>query len=496
MTNLLDKIFWKDIKELNTIGLNIFYDISKQVRSKQKDGLEDYENLFLIFFHDIQRLLSACLQRNYELKNEHLRIKKFNNFNQKDFPFFDYQNLLEEKIDINQKKILKDEFHYRISFFHKIINFASCFFDKRLLYMNTHLDTRDILSFFLKRRVGIFFANSQKLFATDKMFSGIEEIKTYIIDYLRDYEIVIQGLDELVESYFLQYLTKEQVLYNQDLVILGTLGKTANRLIACNAARQGLKVMMLRHGESDGVIDEPIMGYCEQSFADYFVCFGNFDIESIQNSNFLEGHGKKRSTNIINTNSEIIKRIYSSKIISPISNNLKDLKITFVPTFTGGFNTYLPYRYIPENYRNQFFIYLKELLPSMKFKSHIKDKEGLLEIFESKDLLDMTLIQSLKYTDVFIFDYVSTAFSEIAATDKQIIFLDIGARNLTKKGIKLISERCHYIDLQSVGFGSLQETLEKLELTKKINNFSEEFSLINSNEHALETIFKKIKHVL
>jgi hypothetical protein len=47
--------------------------------------------------------------------------------------------------------------------------------------------------------------------------------------------------------------------------------------------------------------------------------------------------------------------------------------------------------------------------------------------------------------DVFVFDYLSTAFSLAAATSKPIIYLDIGLRNLAAQAMEAVQDRCIYV---------------------------------------------------
>lgn len=496
MINSFNEKFWNLNDHLNQIGVESYNAINNKVIDEKNNGIKDFENLYYIFFHDIQRLITSCLQRKFELENPELLIHELENHSQLEFPFFDYESILNQSIDLRKKVIYKSSFHFRTKFTYKLINLISRLFSKKIMYLSSSLETKEVIKKFLLNKVGVKFAYSRKLYLPDKS-KKINELVMFVINYLEKSSVKIHGARELLIEYFDSYISNKQEIYNVNLLIVGTLGKTHSRLIASNAKRQGIKVMMIRHGESDGVLDEPIMGYCEQSFADIFACFGKFTVDDINKSKYLKGLDETNKQIIIQTNSDLVCRNLSKKKIKKIDSEIIDLRPVFVPTSFSGFNTYLPYRYVPRNFRDNFYKHLKQIIPNLKFKVHIKDTENTLSsLFQESDLISMPLNKSLDYADVFIFDYFSTAFTEIASTDKQIIYIDIGGNHLTEKGLIFLKNRCHYIDARSVGMSALHDAILNIKFISLENGFSNEFSLIDSNEKRLETVFRESQNNL
>ena len=88
--------------------------------------------------------------------------------------------------------------------------------------------------------------------------------------------------------------------------------------------------------------------------------------------------------------------------------------------------------------------------------------------------------------DVFVFDCVSTAFTIAAATEKPIIYFDIGLRNFSPRGRQAVQDRCIWIEADP-GATSAKELLERVvaqQDVEKHNSFSGCFSLAGADENS------------
>ena len=77
-------------------------------------------------------------------------------------------------------------------------------------------------------------------------------------------------------------------------------------------------------------------------------------------------------------------------------------------------------------------------------KKHPKEEPDLPTPF--RRVITGSLVDCLTMADVFIFDVISTAFNIAAATNKPIIYFDIGVRNIHHAVLPHLKERAIWID--------------------------------------------------
>ena len=215
------------------------------------------------------------------------------------------------------------------------------------------------------------------------------------------------------------------------------------RLNAVNALKRGNYVFLLSHGlHSSHAIDEPIVGYAERSYCHAEIGYGR-DLTVAQSYNssltppcdFLA-----RSANAIMS----LRNGAGSCNIYLASSIGTDPKILYVPTSLTGMKNYLPFRNIPERLYLAWQHSLAEAIPRMAIKPHPKQTDEAAYNFsyvETGKLSDV-----IHQYDLIVFDYVSSAFAEVVASDKAVMYLDTGGRNLSKQALAAIQARCHYVD--------------------------------------------------
>ena len=251
------------------------------------------------------------------------------------------------------------------------------------------------------------------------------------------------------------------------------------RLNAVQARAAGKLVLQLGHGlVNSKAIDEPIFGYSERSFCDAEITYGE-----IQNTHlFLNVPITSGAISVARSSSEILKTLKRSSARSKIKSKelIMGARALYVPTSIDGNFTYLPYRSVSDKTYLWWHKELKKQLPNLAVKPHPKQKALFVSNFKEVEV-EPLLAVSERY-EVIIFDYLSTAFAEIAATTKPIIFVDIGTRNLSESALSSIRRRCYYIDNRNFDVDIRAELAAIGNLScKDRHSFSRKFSVKESD---------------
>ena len=112
-----------------------------------------------------------------------------------------------------------------------------------------------------------------------------------------------------------------------------------------------------------------------------------------------------------------------------------------------------------------------------------------MKLTDLEQIHERDFIEVLEFADVFIFDYPTTAFAYAAATNKPIIYFDIGLRNLTTEALKSIKSRCIYIKGKADNPEPMILALSEKINEKCLNNYSIQYSL--SEDKGLEKKYWK-----
>ena len=83
-----------------------------------------------------------------------------------------------------------------------------------------------------------------------------------------------------------------------------------------------------------------------------------------------------------------------------------------------------------------------------------------------------TFVEIENEVDIYVFDYIGTAFNQACATNKPVIYFDIGLRNISRHAMTKIKERTVYFNLKIDGLPSLTEIEERIFGMKKLNNLT------------------------
>lgn len=325
-------------------------------------------------------------------------------------------------------------------------------------------------------------------------------------------EIIEQKLTKLFPSKFkydnnfLIFLEKELLTYSNlkkpcnmqaSAMVLGSLADLKCRINASIAKSKNIPVISVWHGDNIGEKDEPQFGPVKQTFCDVILGYGDYGCQTIQKGSYNKGLFERPV--IYPASSENVNDIYQDNRVENISNFDK-LTIMYVPTSFNGIERNGPYRDIHD------FAYLswqknmirciidkmkpKRLIRKRHRKEHAKYEfqlDGIEQIHEPDflDLIDMP--------DAYIFDYPTTAFAFAAATDKPIIYFDIGLRNLMLDALESIKDRCIYVKGNPEDAESLVSAAFKDRHKQCINTYTTRYSISQDPRSREEILVDLIK---
>ena len=271
------------------------------------------------------------------------------------------------------------------------------------------------------------------------------------------------------------------------ILLVGSNMKIENRILSSKFLQNKTnKVISFNHSSYPFYIyNEPIRNV-EYSFCTDYVSYGRFNIKkNIQNKIFSLPKFHYISCPDFE-NLKINKKI--NKL-----NLDKFQKYLYIPNMLNGNIRYGPYRDMEDKIYLKFQTELMDFFKNTDIKIHPKGKDDYSEKFRKSKNLNFDKIY--KEYDVYIFDYFSSPFSRAIATNKPIIYFDIGLRNLEKNVLDIIKKRVYYfkINLNQNFENQFNNFLINFleEKDQKINLFSKKFSLNKKNKN-FKNILKKL----
>ena len=238
-------------------------------------------------------------------------------------------------------------------------------------------------------------------------------------------------------KYCQQFFSKEK---NEEskykgILLTGTTSKIQARILASKFLKNQQEVYAFGHGHgSVNIFKEPIFDYGEKWFCTNFIDYGITNTKK----------DKVFPTTFYRT-SERIKYLNTKKIINKCGK-----KYLYVPTSLSSYKTYAPYRALYDSF---YIEWQKQLINSLnkqkkffRLKSHPKTN-AQYDFIPREKLEFKSLDNCLDEYDFFIFDYVSTAFTEIISTEKKIFFFDINKKKISDDGIMKIKQDVNYMKI-------------------------------------------------
>lgn len=290
-------------------------------------------------------------------------------------------------------------------------------------------------------------------------------------------------------NYARRYVTKKQIKVDNDWLIIGSACGTSSlimsRINAANYKFSDKMVIALAHGANSFLeIDEPIVGYGELSYCDYYVNFGKpFDVNRLKYVKPLQKQPK-----IVYKSEKLIERYYSGNKIK-FRKLDKNIKIAYLPTGFSQNERSGPFR------DHEDCIYRKWQESILKFDLDIIYKRHPLHMgvqINAKKIEKRPLQDCVREFDFFIIDHFATAQAYAAATDKPIIYFNLGLRNISSEILPEFKKRVFWIDIDILGSHEDQiiKAFEAYNNYQKdfVNSYTEKSSLSNTGNSAIDCL--------
>ena len=243
------------------------------------------------------------------------------------------------------------------------------------------------------------------------------------------------------------------------------------------------KVIGVLHGEESGAVSSSSWQYDDRSLSQVLIGYGkygDFSLNPDPKMQSLDGRRQK----YIQSNSDSIKNLFSNHINDlNLNKRNKGLYISWKMNNTSVINADDVLDLV-EYYNWQK--YLLNQYSNIEIKVHPKQENSFK--YDCK-IIEKNLEECIKNYDYFVIDYISsTAFALIAATNKPIIYYNIGLSKFTMLGGKLIKERVISCDVNIhenyEGFCLFNKNEEE-----KNNIYTKYFSLADNNKSRINALF-------
>jgi len=461
-------------------------------------AVQPHVNVFSLFFHHLMRILTGYILKNNELLGPYKPSKEVLDFPVNRFPYINYMEIL-NNVDYESKdySLVKDDNPY---IKRKLISFLS-----------------RSLKPFGKGSIGI---SENTLFNRDLVLGLIRN--GYQVQFLHDFKISVDYLDiqlklisecinkifinlcianspepviEIIKRHIINSVAENNnIRIDCDAIIAGSMCELINCSYGAISRLSGIPIISIMHGEGDQLLfNEPVFGYGDRTYPSVLFGFGPGPLEGIKDGKYLRSLYDQPE--YMTSNSNFIKRIYNNDNVVPIKNHAK-MKWMYIPDSITYHIRYGPFAgNIPPQLYLQWQRTLLNSFDNIIYKRHPKGHSLFRKLTNNnlKNLLvphsnDILFTSENFYNiyeqcDGYIFDHISTAFMVASATDKPIVYFNLGKRNFTDYAEKIIRERCLWLDVDPANPGDLREQIESKQNKPYTNSITTNFSLDDSNPH-------------
>jgi hypothetical protein len=259
-----------------------------------------------------------------------------------------------------------------------------------------------------------------------------------------------------------------------DYLIVGTNLRLQSRVKSANYLSSGRQVISVFHGEQCTLThDDLVMGYGELSYCTHLISYGSKLLEFGKYNHPLD-----KSPKIIQRSSKIVENIYKSPniLFAPLSMKTR---VLYAPTQLSGANRYGPFRDIDTVLYKKWQETLTRLDLDITYKPHPKSKVSV--DISAKQIVTDWLQDCILDYDFFFLDFISTASALAVATDKPIIYFNLGMMNLSDEAYDDFRQRVFWVDIDLNGnFESQVNAAIKSYNDAKthwVNNYTRKYSL-------------------
>jgi hypothetical protein len=388
--------------------------IEESIKNKDSNEIE----LIGVFFHELMVYVTNYILIDssvYKYEQE-LRFPFLNS------DYIDNMHLINFKPVIKKKKL----FYKFIEYIQKILPLNKTIY---LSYSTSRSIKRFVMSNIFKYRfkqvnIGLSLENwDEEILKLQDLLLNISTLMT-----IKSPEVFIQNFLQYVHS----FSVKENICLNvNDSLLIDSNMDIYNRISSAWFLMNVNKVISVGHGEhSIQVLDEPMVSYAELSYITDYITYGK-NLIPLSSSISL-------SPDIHYRYSELIYSYFDNSPIKFLKLN-SEIKILYVPTSFAGNLRYGPYRDIEDQLYLKWQKALMDIDLDITYKQHIN--VNMDTDFDIHKVETRPLAQVMHLYDVYVLDYVSTASAMLFATNKPIVFFDIGLRNLHVEAKKDLEAR-------------------------------------------------------
>ena len=499
MLTFSTKSLYSYIEKDNQASLDIYYDLGAAFNKSLKLYPKEV-NIIGVYFFDILKLLTHSMLKKSEL-NQGIEPKNPFTLRRLDsWPYIGYEDIT-SGCDIDSKKFGKitpiEQNKLKLCL-QLIVNkqyFFGSKFSKTVSLVSPSIDSGPNNLWLKASNLKTSLINQQSsFFSIPELNDQLKLLKNVVFEIIEknNHPIDPALISDLLRRHIKADCNEGNLdyVFEGDILLLGSGVDLQNRMLSIAAYKKGIPIINVMHGESFGVHDEPVFSeFGEQMYSSAILGYGDEVIQSPDSYKF----GMKDQVKYIKSNGVKVQRYFQSEF-SGFDCDLNNLNYIYYPTSMSG----ATYRYGPfrDTADSLYFLWQKSLFnlfgDLIKVKVHPKEKHSHDYSFKELKILSSSFEDSLDAVDVFIFDFIGTAFSEACATDKPIIYFDLGIRNIASDALIEVKNRTVYFDIKN-GLPSLNDIKEQLEFDTRENNYSRKYSLCGNSESRVESLQNGIK---
>jgi len=484
---------WKDHLIKDNSDSILIYEKLFESFNKCNSISAPYLNLVSIFFHDLIRIISSLALISNEIRGPYVPDDYTHRAALTKFPYIglnDFKNGINadnkkfKTTSISQSNNITELLKKNISLYKRLFQYEA---NKSINYL------------FKKKEIWLvpYFLN-EDILKSDYLLKTTPIHKCPIPNMKNQLNVILHAVKDICDTLELNEYSeslanlislhiksnsadKDPNKLNFELAITGTQLALEYRFMAALGRYSNIPVFSIAHGEVEGVYDEPWIGYGEKSLPTHYFGYGKIENNILEKQRFTKTFYD--TPKYIPSNSDNVNKCFkNSKVNTLTKEDLLKKKITYVPSQLYGNYRWGPFHMAPDMFYKKWQTALFDYFPNMIFKKH--PKVFIPFIPNNVKYIESGVLENkINNTDIFIFDIFSGAMANAIATQKPIIYFNIGLRNLTKTSEEYLRSRCIWIDVDTNTKFNLNELVHDKLPAERNNHFSEKFSLgLESNQ--------------
>lgn len=356
--------------------------------------------------------------------------------------------------------------------------------NRKIAYSKVSQGYRFLLKFIGKAQLFVIVDALCFLREKDHQLMFLRDVLTEVAQIVdaNNVDIYVQNFVTYVES-LLRDVKPDNLA---DFLIVGTNLNIHNRINSANYLEAGKQVISIFHGEQCTLThDDLVMGYGELSYSNYLISYGSHQAEIGKYNKPLY-----KKPIILQRSSEIINSYYHSSHI-PFSALTKQTKVLYAPTQFSGRKRYGPFRDLDTALYKRWQEIVLNLDLDITYKPHPKSK--VAPVVKAQKVETAWLQDCILDYDFYFLDFISTGSALAVATDKPIIYFNLGLMNLSDDALRDFKNRVFWIDIDLDGDLELQilSAIDRYNRSQYdfVNYYTEKYSLdLSRRENTVDII--------